>query len=144
MDDIVWLVNPRRDSLHELFVRLKDSYAELFSAQGVLFRATNLRLFEGVRLPMAPRENLLAIFREALANALQHRGCREISLDVTLRRRTLEVTLTDDGTGFDPATVAEGDGLANMRARAAKIGGSLAVESAPGRGTTVRFRGPIG
>ncbi len=144
MDDIVWLVNPRRDSLHELFVRLKDSYAELFSAQGVLFRATNLRLFEGVRLPMAQRENLLAIFREALANALRHSGCREISLDVTLRRRTLEVTLSDDGAGFDPATVKEGDGLSNMRARAAKIGGSLAVESAPGRGTTVRFRGPIG
>jgi len=144
MDDIVWLVNPRRDSLHELFVRLKDSYAELFSAQGVLFRATNLRLFEGVRLPMAQRENLLAIFREALANALRHSGCREISLDVTLRRRTLEVTLSDDGAGFDPATVAEGDGLSNMRARAAKIGGSLAIKSAPGRGTTVRFRGPIG
>ncbi|HXU30646.1 MAG TPA: two-component regulator propeller domain-containing protein, partial [Thermoanaerobaculia bacterium] len=105
MDDIVWLVNPRRDSLHELFVRLKDSYAELFSAQGVLFRATNLRLFEGVRLPMAQRENLLAIFREALANALWHSGCREIALDVELRRRTLEVTLRDDGTGFDPGHV---------------------------------------
>jgi signal transduction histidine kinase/ligand-binding sensor domain-containing protein len=144
MDDIVWLVNPRRDSLHELFVRLKDSYAELFSAQGVLFRATNLRLFEGVRLPMAQRENLLAIFREALANALRHSGCREIELDVSLRRRTLEVTLRDDGTGFDPAKVKEGDGLSNMKARAAKIGGKLAVESAEGHGTTVRFRGPIG
>lgn len=144
MDDIVWLVNPRRDSLHELFVRLKDSYAELFSAQGVLFRATNLRLFEGVRLPMAQRENLLAIFREALANALRHSGCREIALDVELRRRTLEVTLRDDGAGFDPANAAKRDGLANMRARAAKIGGSLAIDSALGGGTTVRFRGPIG
>lgn len=144
MDDIVWLVNPRRDSLHELFVRLKDSYSELFSAKGVIFRATNLRLFEGVRLPMAQRENLLSIFREALTNALRHSDCREIALDVSLRRRMLEVTLCDDGAGFDPDPVNEGDGLSNMKARAAKIGGKLTIESVPGGGTKVRFRGPIG
>ena len=144
MDDIVWLVNPRRDSLHELFVRLKDSYAELFAAQGAIFRAGNLRLFEGVRLPMARRESLHAIFREALANALRHSGCREVSLSAERRRGTLEVTLRDDGAGFDPRVAAAGDGLANMRARAVKLGGALTIESAPGKGTTVRFRGPIG
>jgi len=144
MDDIVWLVNPRRDSLHELFVRLKDSYSELFAAQGATFSAGNLRPLEGVRLPMVQRENLYAIFREALANALRHGGCREVSLSAERRRGTLEVTLRDDGAGFDPEAATAGDGLANLRARAAKLGGRLEIESAPGEGTTVRFRGPIG
>jgi signal transduction histidine kinase len=148
MNEIVWLVNPRRDSLHELFLRLKDSYADLFASSGILFRASNLSLFEGVHLPMELRENLYLIFKEALHNALRHSGCGEIELKVELRGRRLAVTLTDDGRGFDPAGRSGGNGLANMRERAARIGGKLAIESpldpASGHGTAVRFTGPLG
>jgi signal transduction histidine kinase len=144
MDDIVWLVNPRRDSLHELFLRLKDSYAELFSHAGILFRTTNLLLFEHVHLPMEYRQNLYLIFKEALHNSLRHSGCSEIELSVALRGRRLEVVLKDDGRGFDPGgTGGRGDGLDNMRQRAARIGGRLAIESAPERGTAVAFIGPL-
>jgi ligand-binding sensor domain-containing protein/signal transduction histidine kinase len=144
MDDIVWLVNPLRDSLHELFLRLKDSYSELFSHAGVLFHTSNLRLFEDVRLPMAYRENLYLIFKEALSNSLRHSGCREIGLTVEIRGRRLEVELRDDGRGFDPAGPAGGNGLENMKARAARIGGRLSIDAAPGGGTAVRFAGPLG
>lgn len=102
MNEIVWLVNPRRDSLHDLFVRLKDSYSELFSHAGVLFRATDLALFERVRLPMSYRENLYLIFKEALNNSLRHSGCQEIELAVALQGKRFEVVLRDDGRGFDP------------------------------------------
>jgi ligand-binding sensor domain-containing protein len=144
MNDIVWLVNPRRDSLHELFLRLKDSYAELFSHAGVLFQTTNLRLFENVRLPMDYRQNLYLIFKEALHNSLRHSGCQEIELSVALRGRRLEVILRDDGRGFDLARGSGGNGLENMRARATRIGGALWIDAAPDRGTSVRFEGPLG
>jgi ligand-binding sensor domain-containing protein len=143
MNDIVWLVNPRRDSLHELFLRLKDSYAELFSHGGVLFRTTNLRLFENVRLSMDYRQNLYLIFKEALHNSLRHSGCQEIELSVALHGRRLEVILRDDGRGFDPAESFGGNGLENMRTRAAHIGGALRIEAAPDRGTSVRFEGSL-
>lgn len=144
MNDIVWLVNPRRDSLHELFLRLKDSYAELFSHAGVLFHTTNLRLFENVRLPMDYRQNLYLIFKEALHNSLRHSGCQEIELSVAVHGRRLEVVLRDDGRGFDPARGSGGNGLENMRTRAARIGGALWIDAAPDRGTSVRFEGPLG
>jgi ligand-binding sensor domain-containing protein/anti-sigma regulatory factor (Ser/Thr protein kinase) len=149
MNDIVWLVNPRRDSLHELFLRLKDSYSELFSHAGVLFRTSNLSLFEGVRLPMSYRENLYLIFKEALNNSLRHSGCQEIELAVALQGRRLEVVLRDDGRGFEPASPgapessAGGNGLVNMRSRAERIGGRLAVETSRGKGTAVRFAGVL-
>lgn len=143
MNDIVWLVNPRRDSLHELFLRLKDSYAELFSHAGVLFHTTNLRLFENVRLPMDYRQNLYLIFKEALHNSLRHSGCQEIELSVALHGRRLEVVLRDDGRGFDPERGSGGNGLDNMRTRAARIGGALRIDAAPDRGTSVRFEGPL-
>jgi len=143
MDDIVWLFNPRRDSLHELFLRLKDSYADLFAGSGILFKTTDLRLFEGVHLPMDYRENLYLIFKEALNNSLRHSGCSEIELHVTVAGRRLEVRLADDGRGFAPDDSQDGDGLANLRRRAEQIGGRLTVVSAPGTGTEVRFSGPL-
>lgn len=142
MNEIVWLVNPRRDSLHDLFVRLKDSYSELFSHAGVLFRANNLGLFERVRLPMSYRENLYLIFKEALNNSLRHSGCQEIELSVALQGRRLEVVLRDDGRGFDPDG-RRGNGLDNMRSRAERIGGRLSVEASRDNGTAVRFVGAL-
>lgn len=144
MNDVVWLVNPRRDTLHQLFLRLKDSYADLFAQEGVLFRTVDLSAFEGVHLPMNYRQNLYLIFKEALHNALRHGQCREIALDVAVRGKQLDVTLRDDGQGFDLSRVdEEGDGLANMQRRAAAIGGELLLESFPGKGTTVHFMGPL-
>lgn len=143
MNEIVWLVNPRRDSLHDLFVRLKDSYSELFSHAGVLFRATNLSLFERVRLPMSYRENLYLIFKEALNNSLRHSGCQEIELSVALQGRRLEVVLRDDGRGFDALEGRRGNGLDNMKSRAERIGGRLSIEAGQGGGTAIRFVGAL-
>lgn len=143
MNDLVWLVNPRRDSLRELVVRLKSSYAETFAQRGIDFRASDLCHLEDARLSMPRRENLYSLLQEALRNALRHSGAGEVRLDAALRGRRLEVTVRDDGRGFDPAAAAEGEGLRNMRRRAAAIGGRLEIESSPGRGTVVRFTGPV-
>lgn len=143
MDDIVWLVNPRRDSLHELAVRLKISYSELFQEAGVSFRTGDLAPLQDVRLPMPYRENLYAILKQALHNALRHSNSREVHLALALRGRLLEAVVRDDGQGFDPLGEVGGNGLGNMRRRAAAIGGRLEIESAPGLGTVVRFTGPV-
>ncbi|HSF42356.1 MAG TPA: two-component regulator propeller domain-containing protein [Thermoanaerobaculia bacterium] len=142
LGDIVWLVNPRRDSLGELFLRLKDSYAELFAHAGAELEVGDLSPFERVRLPMSWRQDLHLLFQEALRNALRHSGCRRAELSVTLRGRRLEVVLRDDGRGFDPERAnGQGEGLATMRRRAGRLKGRLDFESSPA-GTTVRFTGP--
>jgi signal transduction histidine kinase len=64
-----------------------------------------------------------------------------VRLDCTAASACLEIA--DNGTGFDPAAVTGGFGLQSMRERLAAVGGSLAVESAPGRGTTIRATAPI-
>jgi signal transduction histidine kinase/ligand-binding sensor domain-containing protein len=144
LGDIVWLVNPRRDSLYELFLRLKDSYADLFAHAGAQLEVADLSPFEAVRLPMPYRQNLHLLFQEALRNALRHSGCRRAELTVTLDRhrgRRLDVTLRDDGHGFDAeAGSSQGEGLETMRRRAERLGGRLTIESSA-EGTAVRFTG---
>jgi PAS domain-containing protein len=143
MGDIVWLINPRWDSLSELFLRLKDSYAELFAYGGAQFEVGDLSVFENVRLPMAYRQDLHLLFKEAVRNALRHSGCRQAELSVTLRGRHLEVLLQDDGRGFPPERRnGNGEGLAIMQRRAERLSGRLEIDSSA-QGTAVRFVGVI-
>jgi signal transduction histidine kinase len=144
MGDLVWLINPRWDTLDELFLRLKDSYAELFAHGGAQLEIIeDLARCAGVRLPMAWRQDLHLLFKEALRNALRHSGCRRAELSVTLRGRRLAVALRDDGRGFDPEQRhGQGEGLDSMRRRAGNLRGRLTIDSSP-EGTTVCFAGTI-
>ena len=58
MSDIVWVVNPSRDSLHDLIIRLKDSYSELFNSLEISFKTKNLEKLEDIKLPMEVKQNL--------------------------------------------------------------------------------------
>ncbi|RKZ14412.1 hypothetical protein DRQ50_08980, partial [bacterium] len=137
MSDIVWLVNPRRDSLHDLVARLGDVYGETARAANVTLRIRNVDSLKQVRLDMERRQHVFLIFKEAINNALKYSGGTTVSLDVETCGRRIGIRVSDDGRGFDPANAGSGNGLANMRDRAARIGTELVIESAPGRGTVV-------
>ncbi|MEU3281825.1 GAF domain-containing sensor histidine kinase [Streptomyces antibioticus] len=117
----------------------------------VLDRAHTARVTftsRGVRaLPAAQEEALLRVAQEALHNALRHSGAAQV--DVTLHKRGTATVLrvTDDGGGFEPAATRRAGrhlGLVSMRDRAGGVGGTLTVESAPGKGTTIEMEAPGG
>ena len=86
---------------------------------------------------------LFHIVKEGTSNALRHADTSEISVTVMADGTSLVVQVMDNGVGFDPATVSRGMGLDNLAARAESSGGTMTVQSAPGRGTTVRFDLPL-
>ncbi|HST41448.1 MAG TPA: GAF domain-containing protein [Conexibacter sp.] len=91
------------------------------------------------RRPAAAVENTLyRLVQEALTNAVKHADASRV--EVTLREAdgTIEVTVADDGCGFDPGAAADGFGLLGMRERVTLAGGRLVVESSADGGTTVR------
>ncbi|MEU3756257.1 GAF domain-containing sensor histidine kinase [Streptomyces olivoreticuli] len=117
----------------------------------VLDRAHTARVTfasQGVRaLPAAQEEALLRVAQEALHNALRHSGAG--CVDVTLARagQGAALRVTDDGCGFEPGSVRRAGrhlGLVSMRDRAAGVGGSLTVASAPGKGTEIEMEVPGG
>jgi signal transduction histidine kinase len=82
--------------------------------------------------------SLQRILLEAITNALRHSGARRLRFVARGRSGSrIEIRVEDHGCGFDPAQPVPGLGLANMRARAEKIGASIDIDSAPGRGTVV-------
>jgi PAS domain S-box-containing protein len=89
--------------------------------------------------------NLFWITIEALNNALKHAQARFVQVVIRSFPDCMELEVTDNGKGFDPGKNRIGGmGLNNMRTRAEEIGGALAIESNPGRGTKVRFVGDPG
>jgi signal transduction histidine kinase len=89
------------------------------------------------------RRELFLVFKEAVNNVVRHSGCAnaEVALQVDGRRITLSVG--DDGCGFDEPGGDHGQGLASMRKRAEKLGGTLLVRSRAGAGTTLILRAPL-
>ena len=143
MSDIVWLVNPRRDSLFDLISRLGDSYKETLTSRDFHFKTQNLESLRNIRLNMEYRQHLLLIFKEAINNSLKYSGGTEILLSVALRGMKLNMKLIDDGNGFDTHQVSTGNGLKNMEDRAERIGGTLTINSTLGKGTVIEFEGNI-
>ena len=144
MSDIVWLVNPKRDSLYDLILRLRDTYSELSSYTSISFRSENIKSLEKVSLPMEKRQHLYLIFKEAINNCITHSECSEITLDASVKGSKLLMTLKDNGIGFSPEIISNGgNGLSNIKERAKTIGGNLNIESNLNQGTTVQFEGNI-
>ncbi|MFI5800808.1 GAF domain-containing sensor histidine kinase [Streptomyces sp. NPDC051677] len=117
----------------------------------VLDRAHSARVTftsHGVRaLPAAQEEALLRVAQEALHNALRHSGAERVEVTLHKRGQHTVLRVTDDGAGFDPTTTRRAGrhlGLVSMRDRASGVGGTLTVESGPGKGTTIEMEAPGG
>ena len=114
-----------------------------------IIRSSGVRLvWEVEELPEVGELKPSAVFAlqrivlEAITNALKHSGAKHLSLGARACNGTVEVRIEDDGRGFDTARHATGLGLANMRARAQRIGARFSIHSHPGKGTSVKLSLP--
>ena len=141
LDEIVWAVNPRCDSLPALATYLTQFAREFFVAG-----RPRLRLDIPVDLPPVPlavdvRHHLFLATKEAFNNVAKHAHASEVNLRLRLEEDRLTITVSDNGGGFDPQHGTPGrSGLANLRQRLTDIGGRCVVTTAPGAGTRIEFR----
>ena len=95
-------------------------------------------------LPLAAKEALYRVAQEALHNAVKHARAHTLDLSLELGDAEVGLLVADDGRGFDPRREFPGHlGLQSMRERAAAVGGTLEIQSAPGEGTRLRARFPL-
>jgi two-component system, NarL family, sensor histidine kinase DevS len=96
------------------------------------------------RLPEEVETVLYRIVQEALTNIVKHAQASRVSIVVTQKPGAVGAVIEDDGRGFDPdQSVDGGIGLIGMRERVALLDGSMTIETAPGKGTTLVIEVPV-
>jgi ligand-binding sensor domain-containing protein/signal transduction histidine kinase len=137
MGDIVWAVNPARDTLLDLTLRMRQHADEVFTQRGVELHFHAPDAGDGVRVGADVRRDLLLIFKEVVNNAARHARCGRVAIELRLERSGLMLAISDDGVGFDTSVAGAGQGLVSIRRRAKRMNGMLAIASGHGNGTSV-------
>jgi signal transduction histidine kinase len=144
LDEIVWTMNPRHDSLASLV-----SYFSLYADRFLGLANIAWRLESPGELPdhlvnSHQRHQLFLAFKEALNNVVRHAGATEVRLIFRIENGELQLAVADNGRGLATGDRTQAmDGVANMRSRVEKLGGRFEIVSEPESGMTVWFCVPI-
>lgn len=147
LDEIVWAVNPKHDTLESLAGYLGKFAQDYLRAAHLRCRLDVPMQLPGWVLTSEVRHNLFLAVKEALHNVVKHASATEVCITLTLDKDSFAWVVQDNGCGFvsgepvqsSPDRLASGNGLGNMHRRLADIGGHCEVQSTPGVGTRVKF-----
>lgn len=138
--DIVWFIRPDTRTVGDLAQRLRETTDSMLAGIPHEFTADSPALHR--ELPLEPKRQVLLFFKEALHNILRHSGAGKAEVRVTGDDKYFRLLIRDYGCGFDPACPRSGAGLTGMKQRAKTLGGRLAIETAPGCGTSLALEVP--
>ncbi|NII27840.1 tetratricopeptide repeat protein [Pseudoflavitalea sp. X16] len=144
LNEIVWLVNPEKDTLPKLVQRLEEYARNIATAKNMKVEFTSPPALPEAGLSFERRRNIYLIAKEAINNAIKYSGGNLLSLLVQVQAEKLTILISDNGKGFDTSPVYPGNGLVNMRKRAEELGARLVLTSAAGKGTTIAIECQIG
>ena len=136
-------LHPATLSMMGLAAALRSHCAEVEKRNGLTVEFSAEGDFSDLQRDVAV--SFFRIAQESLRNAIEHGAARRIAVSLVRAGEQVELTVTDDGRGFDLETVrrkGNGLGLVSIEERAFGVGGDVQILTAVGKGTTIRVRGP--
>ena len=138
LKDLIWMANPANDTLESFLDRLCLNAEDFLRDTQIRCRFSLAPDLPPLPLSLEQRRNLLLVAREALNNVVKHSGASEVWIAAQRRAGNLELSIQDNGHGFDSEVVRPGAlGLPGMRQRIESLGGNFRLESASGTGTKI-------
>ncbi len=129
LDDIVWSIDARNDTLGDLTDRMQDYINNMLPDKEVRYEFDQLDMEEKLTVQM--KENLYLIFKEAVNNIARHSGAERVEVELKNRNGTFDLYIHDDGRGME-AGRKTGQGLQNMKMRAERIGADIDFDNKEG------------
>ena len=144
MDEIVWAVNPRNDSVASLSLYACQYAKQFLELLNIACRVDLQPGLPEIPLNAEQRYNFFLAFKEAVNNIARHSGATELHLTIRTEDGQLVFLLQDNGRGFEAGGELVGaDGLRNIRERITRMGGECEITSRTGQGTRVAMRVPL-
>ena len=139
--ETVWAVNPEYDNLDALGSYLCQMVNQQCDRTQVHCRLHVSELPHEIQVSSQTRHNITMVVKEAINNVIKHARVSEVVMNVTWNDNVLDITIEDNGCGFDASNGQNGHyGLTNMKQRMQKLGGHCSIESKPGSGTVVHVQ----
>ncbi|MEM6802201.1 MAG: two-component regulator propeller domain-containing protein [Bacteroidota bacterium] len=138
--DFIWVLDPDKDSLYDILIRIKDFGDELFAYTDISFSCVGIHPEQTIhKLSLNARRHMMLIAKEAMNNALKYAEASRVSCRTKVEGENFCLEIADDGKGFNSEKVKQGYGLKNIRDRAKKIGANAEIISEEGKGSCVRL-----
>lgn len=139
MDDLVWAVDPKYDSIEQFASHLARMAEEIFRDGDIRCRLDIPAILPSDPLASDTRHQLALAVKEALHNVFQHAEPCEVHLKLRLEDSNIVIEILDSGPGFVKDPQSTRHGLNNLRQRLAELGGTFKISSSTGKGTQIRF-----
>jgi two-component system sensor histidine kinase UhpB len=136
MADMVWSINPLNDSVEKVIVKMKVFAGEILEPKNINYQF-DIGSVNEISLDAEKRKNLFLLFKEAINNAAKYSEATHITISLKKVNQHLILMIADNGKGFVEKLVIHGNGLRNMRTRAASLGATFKINTTPNQGTCV-------
>ncbi|OSZ73574.1 hypothetical protein CAP36_16275 [Chitinophagaceae bacterium IBVUCB2] len=143
LDDIIWSVNTKNDTLQETAARMRRYAAELFDACNIRYELKMDPHIAEKKIMMEQRRDLFLIFKESVNNIQKHAAASSVSISLFIEKDNLKLLISDDGKGFDPTQLTHRNGISNIKNRVSRWKGTITIQSGNGQGTTIDVRLPF-
>ncbi len=139
INDIIWNINPKFDSVDELIKRMTRYASETIEAAGIAYDLSLPATIPPIKLDNQTKYHLYLLFKESVNNAVKHSKADNIEIAFQLSGKQFGFSVKDNGKGFDPSAQTHGNGISNLVSRAKEIRALISIDSTPGTGTHVQL-----
>lgn len=141
LQDIIWVLNPKNDTLESLSSYIREYSLKYFEPLSIQLTFNYPEQFSGISLSEEQRRNIYLTIKETFNNAAKYAWCNKVTVDIEETAAEILLRITDDGKGFDVNSVRLfANGLRNMQNRIEQVGGRYTISSQPGKGTKTEIR----
>jgi len=138
--DIIWSLNAQNDGIYEIAEHIKDIGSEIFHDTAIDFELSHNIHEHGLKLKLDYSRNLIMVFKEVYNNILKHAKATKVSVQFKIiDEHELEITVSDNGTGFDAEAIQKGNGIKNIKNRVNRMNGEIIIESDKQQGTKINI-----
>lgn len=139
MSDLVWATNPRNESNEKLIERVKAFGFEILGPVNCVFSMSIDPRFYAYPLNQTDRKNILLLIKEAVNNAAKYSDASEVKFAIQVSDEGFNITISDNGHGFEETDLSGGNGMRTMRKRSRELGGDFSIDSS-NQGTLIRVQ----
>ena len=144
LQDIIWVLNPKNDSLENLAAYIREYALKFFEPVDVKLEFNYPSIIPTVKLSEEVRRNIFLVIKETFNNIARHAQSKNVSISLSYHHHSIKLVIDDNGKGFDAGSIRSfANGLLNMQNRMEQLGGNYTIQSSPGTGTQTRLQVPV-